>query len=260
MRSFYRDPFIVCAVTLPFMVVACFLAYIGKPYYDAWQATIQSARNRKEAALAAYNAQQAKNAEIEAVIAKPVVAEKVELPPIDLREMPHAAKIFITFRTEEALRKFPGVQDFKITALDVMRLKDDPRKLEWIWQASISFALAMKPEGPNFAPQRRTFVWTTVFRFPPKGSPIGECWRESTDTTTGKTTWASLGLCEFTPEFRAEAMTRWNTLLKNHNEIARIVKADDVARLEIIVGEKLAMAEDFNISVYELQEILEATD
>jgi enamine deaminase RidA (YjgF/YER057c/UK114 family)/DNA-directed RNA polymerase subunit RPC12/RpoP len=188
------------------------------------------------------------------------LAAEAEAAPIPAKDMPEIAEVYIHFAVVQSLRSLSTVQDVKISGLTVQRLRDDPRKLSWLWRATMQVTVTVKPHNANLAPDKGSMTWVTVFRCTPDKQEWGECWRESTSFKTGKTSRINMPLCEFEPEFRRKVTSEWLRRFKYYKEFMEIPEQDQETRLEQVRSLKLDICEGYKISMDELPEILESTD
>jgi hypothetical protein len=151
------------------------------------------------------------------------------------------------------------VEAFEVLDVDVRTLLNDDRKIPWLWAATATVKFNGKPGNPDEAPESHSWLWKRVFRYAPQATKIAEgaCWLEITDSRTRRTTRSHYELSEWTETFRAKVVSDWRMMLKRHErdaggETAKVNQGDLRIRKE-------ALANKFNISIEECQEILEST-
>jgi hypothetical protein len=188
------------------------------------------------------------------------LAAKARADIVPAEEMPDAARIFIMLYVDSAIRSVQGIGDFKVSGLEVQAVPDDPRKLSWIWKATMTIAIAAKPRESNRIPEKGSSTWTILFRYAPDGRNSGEFWREVTDLRSGEKSRVDFPLSEFLPSFRKTVMDRWLIEFKQHEAYVASAQPDREAKLSDLYEHKIDTAGFFRITLDELQEILESTE
>jgi hypothetical protein len=183
-------------------------------------------------------------------------------------KMPLVAEKGITLYLDAIFRSHKEFGKYKILNMEVVRAAPDERKIPWLWLATATVNFAHGPDDHTRTPTSTSMVWVVVFRVTDevhRGVGLGlgkfECWREVTDVRTGQKFRKHAELSEWTKEFRSIVSSAWLKRYQQHDREtrnARNLTAQE--KLADLQEKKEFLAEEFNISTEELQEILESTD
>jgi hypothetical protein len=153
-----------------------------------------------------------------------------------------------------------SVDFIKIQKTDFRAIKNDQRKIPWLWEATFAFSIVYRNSEIGIHKQSSSHIWRSVFQSTPDGHG-GECWREITESRLGKTIRHHFGRSEWTSDFRSAVLARWLEAFQKYNEeVANSSGLSESDKQNSLKEKKAAVAAVLQITTDELQEILEATD
>ncbi len=171
-----------------------------------------------------------------------------------------AAKLFAMLNIHEVFNKIGAVEDMKILNIDVRPLTPDARMVPWLWECTATIAVTWTSQVPGVAPTSNSAMWRSLFQFTPESSG-GECWREITESRSGETTRKHFQKSEWNQRFRSDVSAAWfQTFEKYTREMKQASYLSPIDKTEELDRYKKRVAGEFQITVDELSEILEATE
>lgn len=235
---------------------------MGAGRYHKIVASSEGARERLRALMKAdldrLEQQRLAAAEKEKLAAEESAREAEKAFHLSPEEIPEAAEIYIKSHIIGVCEGLDTTEEASVQAVKIEPAAGDWRKIPWLWYATANVAVTLKPEKPGFAPKHMAMAWIVLFQFTPDCDG-GECWREVTMTLDGSRSRRHFDLSEWTPEFRATAVARWQPEFQKYSaEISRGRSPGREERVVILQKYKDTVANELGITTEELDEILAA--
>jgi len=253
-RPFWRDPVVVIGAAVPTLILTVFFGYLAWPRFLAWRRdTLASAKARAEVEEADLLARQRA-----AATAAPEPPKKADDPWILAKDMFAAAKLFAFLNLDEALKRKADMDHYKVLNSDISLLAKDPRRIPWLWEYTATVVVTEKTDRSGTVPTTLSMSWVCLIYFP-QNARGQECWREITLVRSGQKARRHFEMSEWTNKFRAEVSAAWLGAFQSHELETRGIRSlSDRDRQKNLQRKKESLADEFRISVDELQEILEA--
>jgi hypothetical protein len=168
------------------------------------------------------------------------------------------AKAFFESQMAQLTIKTPGLADARIEYTNVEAIKDDPRKLPWLWEGYTS----MKVRVPSKINANETvegdLIFQCLYQFNPLSGQSEILWIETGSPIYGLSRTKGTG-SEWTKEFRDKVNRAWEPALAEFLELHPQQNGKwSKESMDVLSGTKESVAKKLGLSPTEFQEILEA--
>jgi hypothetical protein len=240
-RRFWKDPIIIYGWGTPLLALLLFGCYL------VWPRNSQSLETRANKAVP--NAFGPRNVER--------TPNSAKTQDQFVSRAAHA-KIFMMHYLNNSLRKNRWLRDCHLVEMDVRPVVDEGRKISGLWGATALVSGTLLPPHSGNEPRNISIRWTGLGRIDPADGTGPIIWYDLADVIHGPMYREHPGPSEWTAEFRTDVRAAEKRMQEEHTRNNPSVMSEK--SIEALGHGLERLAIEYNVSLNELQEILEATD
>ena len=246
-RPWWKDPIVVIGATVPSLILAVFLGYLG------WSHYIRHEGRLRDGAVVAVGAKEMPPPEP----APPLPPPEPEKPKVILKTEDEFRRYAMLASTVAVQQVLQGKCDhYRILDSSVERGRPDPRKVPDRWDFSALVAITLKPDHKGLVGETTSWNWNEKFFLTP-ALEIKELLRVITNTRTGQVIRKHFEVSEWTEQFHRAVVKQWSKEFRDHQAWAKEKPLNkEEQRLDLMDRQEL-VAGIMEISIEDLLDILE---